>query len=76
MKQQTKTTKGRKYSNLSLTFAIISLIVAAIPFGILGVIFGIMAVLNGDEQRGTRNIYLSVIFATISFIIGQIALQW
>ena len=62
---------ARRYGILSIVFAVLSLIVLPIIFGPLGIIFGIIAVLKGESKLGITGIVLSVVFATISTIIGM-----
>ena len=65
---------GRKYSNLGIVFAVISLIIAPIIFGPLGIIFGVIGYMKGDEQRGVIAIVASVILAVISWYLAYISL--
>ena len=67
---------GRKYSNLGLVFAFLSLIVAPIIFGPLGVVLGVLGYMRGDETRGIIAIVLSVILAVISWFIGYYLLMY
>ena len=65
-----KKSSGRKYSNLGLVFAILSLVVLPIVFGPLAVIFGVKGYLSGDEKRGILAIILGVVLAVISTFLG------
>ncbi|MBC5793255.1 MAG: hypothetical protein H8Z69_04450 [Nanohaloarchaea archaeon] len=62
--------EGRKYTNLGLIFAGLSLVVIPIVFGIIGLISGLKGYMDGDERRGALAIVLSVVLATVSAIIG------
>lgn len=65
---------GRKYSNLGIVFAVISLLILPIIFGPIGVILGVLGYMKGDEKRGIIAIILSVILAIISWYVAYVAI--
>ncbi|MBI4175810.1 MAG: hypothetical protein HY518_01280 [Candidatus Aenigmarchaeota archaeon] len=62
--------RGRKFSNLGLVFAFLSLVTLPIVFGPIAVILGVKGYFSGDEKRGMLAIVLGVVFAVISAILG------
>lgn len=63
-------TKSRKYSNLGIIFAILSMVTLPIILGPIAVIFGVKGYMTGDTKRGTIAIVLGVVLAVISTILG------
>lgn len=71
----TEVVNGRKYSNLGILFAFLSLITLPIVFGPLGVFFGVKGYLRNDEKRGMFAIIISVLFAVASTLAAMYFLR-
>lgn len=66
---------GRKYSNLGILFACLTLITLPIVFGPIGIIFGIKGYLRGDEKRGIFAIVASVVLALVSTFLAMLLMN-
>ena len=66
---------GRKYSNLGILFACLTLITLPIVFGPIGIFFGVKGYLRGDEKRGVFAIVASVVLALISTFLAMLLMN-